>query len=181
MHASESTGFGASRFWSCRAGLGDIEQFWIGQLEAFKTHAERTRKGERALKTADRVSVTTLVAVDPLTASSISTQEVEIWWKPKVRDLFRKGRTGVMEFDPGPPRCLIEMYFAARLSVRSGPGADLHTWRRLVFEWRQENFAASELSDVEVRFEAVEKSMRVTIEHRGWSTLSLHHSARHGI
>jgi uncharacterized protein YndB with AHSA1/START domain len=133
------------------------------------------------LKTADSVSVTTLVAVDPLTAFSIFTEEIEAWWKPRVKDLFRKSWTGVMKFEPGPPRRLIEVYsdapddpFEVGRVLTWAPG------ERLVFEWRQGNFGESDATEIEVRFEAVEKGTRVTIEHRGWGTLPLQHPARHG-
>jgi hypothetical protein len=60
------------------------------------------------LNTADSVSVTTVVAVDPLTAFSVFTEEIGTWWRPKVRGLFRRDRTGVMKFEPGPHGRLLE-------------------------------------------------------------------------
>jgi DNA-binding transcriptional ArsR family regulator len=35
------------RFAALRGWLDEVEAFWGGQLEAFKEHAERTRKGRR--------------------------------------------------------------------------------------------------------------------------------------
>lgn len=36
------------RFAALRGWLDEVEAFWGGQLEAFKEHAERTRKGRRS-------------------------------------------------------------------------------------------------------------------------------------
>jgi uncharacterized protein YndB with AHSA1/START domain len=46
---------------------------------------------------------------------------------------------------------------------------------RLVFDWRNLNFAPDEKTEVEVRFEAIGDGTRVTVEHRGG------HPARHGL
>lgn len=40
--------------------------------------------------------------------------------------------------------------------------------KRLVCTWRQDNWAASEFTEVEVRFEAAGSGTRVTVEHGGW-------------
>ena len=66
------------------------------------------------------------------------------------QDRFDEVRCGTTSlFDRNVFRCY-------RLSAPSGPGADRILGEGLVFEWRQENFAASDLTEVEVRFEAVE-------------------------
>jgi uncharacterized protein YndB with AHSA1/START domain len=44
--------------------------------------------------------------------------------------------------------------------------------KRLVFTWRQGNWAASEFTEVEVRFEAAGSGTRVTVEHGGWDRVS---------
>jgi hypothetical protein len=133
------------------------------------------------LSSTDSVTVSTVVAVDPVTAFSIFTEEIGTWWKPKVRHLFREDRTGTMRFEPGPGGRLLEVYAEA-------PGEPFEVGRiliwvpakHLVFEWRQGTFAPNEVTQVEVRFEAVRGGTRVTIEHRGWDTLALDHRARHG-
>jgi uncharacterized protein YndB with AHSA1/START domain len=53
--------------------------------------------------------------------------------------------------------------------------------RRLVFEWRNSNFAPAEKTEVEVRFEPSAAGTRVTVVHRGWSALRPDHPARHGM
>jgi uncharacterized protein YndB with AHSA1/START domain len=131
--------------------------------------------------TTDSVSVTTQVAVDPATAFAIFTEEIDAWWKPKVRQMFRKDREGVMRFEPGPHGRLVEVYadvpdepFEVGRVLIWAPGD------RLVFEWRQGDFGPGDVTQVEVRFEAVKSGTRVTLEHRGWDALPLDHPARHG-
>jgi hypothetical protein len=51
--------------------------------------------------------------------------------------------------------------------------------RQIAFAWRQESFAADQLTHVEVRFEPIGDQTRVTVEHRGWDTIPPEHVARH--
>ena len=51
---------------------------------------------------------------------------------------------------------------------------------RLAFSWRQASFTPDQVTQVEVRFEAVGAETRVTVEHRGWETVPQAHVARHG-
>lgn len=133
------------------------------------------------MNTAEIVTVTTVVAVDPATAFSVFTEEIAEWWKPKVGHLFRKDRTGAMKFEPGPGGRLLEVY--ADAPNEPFEIGRILTWapgEHLVFEWRQDGFAPHEVTEVDVRFEAVKSGTRVTLEHRGWDALTLDHPARHG-
>lgn len=133
------------------------------------------------MRTGDSVVVSTIVAVDPHTAFDIFTEEIEAWWKPKVRHLFQKDRRGVVKFEPGPCGRLVEVYDDG--SESAFEVGRVRTWapgERLVFEWRQAGFGVNEMTEVEVLFEAVEKGTRVTVEHRGWNLLALDHPSRHG-
>ncbi len=121
------------------------------------------------------VRVTTVVAVDPATAFDIFTGEIGIWWKPKV-DLFREGRTGLMRFEGDR---LVEAYdsgdaFEVGRVLEWKPGENLR------FEWRQGDFVAGDITEVDVRFEPATHGTRVTIEHRGWDRIAPGHPARHG-
>ncbi len=125
--------------------------------------------------------VTTLIAVDPATAFSVFTEEIGTWWRPRIVDLFGKGRSGVMKFEPGAKGRLLEIYadapndpFVVGRVLTWIPG------QRLVFEWRQRGFERNDVTEVEVRFEAVGKGTRVTLEHRGWDAFPSSHPARHG-
>ena len=124
----------------------------------------------------DCVTVSTVVAVDPVTAFAIFTSEIGAWWKPKVPGLFRPGRTGTLKFDGG------RLFEIDTQGERFEIGRVL-AWDpayRLVIEWRQDDFAPGDRTEVEVRFEAVPAGTRVTVKHRGWDTLAVNHPARHG-
>jgi len=50
-----------------------------------------------------------------------------------------------------------------------------------VFEWRQPNFTADQVTEVDIGFTQVAEGTRLTLEHRGWDTLPADHPARHGM
>lgn len=130
----------------------------------------------------DRVAVTTVVAVDPATAFEVFTDEVDAWWKRGPRFRWRPGQDGTMRFEPGVGGRLMEVY--------DDTGDDIFevgrvlVWKpadRLVFEFRARNFEPDQITEVEVRFEAVDQGTRVSVEHRGWESLPEDHPARHGL
>ena len=103
--------------------------------------------------TTDCVVVHTVVALAPDRAFDVFTAEIGAWWgseKPKNR--FRPERHGTLRFEPGPGGRLLEEYGdgepfeVGRVSVWQ-PG------ERLVFGWRQADFAPGEQTEVEIRFE----------------------------
>jgi uncharacterized protein YndB with AHSA1/START domain len=125
----------------------------------------------------DSVTVTTVVAADPRRTFALFTDEVDAWWRRGPRYRFGGAREGTLkldarrlveEFDDG------EVYEVGRVSVWE-PGA------RLVLGWRGRGFAPDELTEVEVRFEAVDGGTRVTVEHRGWARLAKDHPMRQGL
>jgi uncharacterized protein YndB with AHSA1/START domain len=123
----------------------------------------------------DCVTVSTVVAVDAVTAFAIFTQETGAWWRPRVK-LFRDDRQGTLRFDNGR---VLEVYSDGE-PFEVGRVLAWEPPRRLLFEWRQSDFAPGERTEVEVRFEAAPRGTSVTIEHRGWDALSAVHPARHG-
>jgi len=52
---------------------------------------------------------------------------------------------------------------------------------RLVFEWRGDDFAPDEKTEVEVCFEASGAGTLVTLIHRGWGRIRPDHPARQGL
>jgi uncharacterized protein YndB with AHSA1/START domain len=131
----------------------------------------------------DRARVEVTVAVEPAVAFDVFTREIDLWWRKGPR--FRPGgrRTGVLHLEPGMGGRLFE-------SFGEGSGEQLleigriTLWdppSRLVFDWRNVNFAPGEKTEVEVRFEALGTGTRVTVEHRGWASLRPDHPARHGL
>ena len=128
------------------------------------------------MKEMEPVTVTTVVAVDPPTAFRIFTNEVDSWWKRGPSYRVDPNRKSAMRFEDGR---FIEAYEGGeafehgRVIVWDPPA-------RLVFEMRGRNFRPGETTEVEVRFERVERGTRVTVEHRGWDGLPGDHPARHG-
>jgi hypothetical protein len=133
------------------------------------------------MRTADSVTVTTVVQIDPATAFKVFTEETAVWWKPGLPSRFGGDFTGALRFEPGPEGRLLEVRDAAagepfeigRVLVWDPPG-------RLVFEWRLRRFLPGERTEVEVRFEEAPEGTRVTVEHRGWDRLRADHPARLG-
>jgi len=125
----------------------------------------------------DSVVVTTVVAADASTTFALFTEDVNTWWKQGPR--FR-GAGGTLRFEPGE---------GGRLVQRDTDGSEfefgrISVWKpgdRLVFGRRNRNFADDELTEVEVRFETVGASTRVTVIHRGWDALRPDHPSRHGL
>ncbi len=133
------------------------------------------------MKEKERVCVTTVVAVEPALAFSIFTEEIGTWWKPRIRNLFRKDRTGVMKFEPGPGGRLLEFYpDAPDDPFEIGRVLTWIAGERLVFEWRQAGFGPGEVTQVDIRFEAVGNGTRITLEHSGWDSIPACHPSRHG-
>lgn len=131
----------------------------------------------------DEATVTVSIAVTPVDAFEVFTREIDQWWKrgPAYRLAGRK--PGALHFEPRVGGRLFETFETAsgpqliefgRVTVWDPPG-------RLVFEWRNANFAPGERTEVEVLFEPIDTGTRVTLHHRGWASLRPGHPARHGL
>jgi uncharacterized protein YndB with AHSA1/START domain len=131
----------------------------------------------------DAARVTVTVAVPPQLAFEIFTQEIDLWWRRGPRFRAMANKSGVLHFEgrvggrlfeshgEGSGETLLEM---GRVTAWEPPSL-------LAFEWRNQNFAPSECTYVEVRFKAVGGKTEVTVEHRGWAALRGDHPARHGM
>jgi uncharacterized protein YndB with AHSA1/START domain len=127
----------------------------------------------------DRVKVTVSVAVEPTAAFDVFTREVDLWWRrgPAYRRVMPGG---VVCIEPRVGGRVFESDASGRVHAMGAVTA----WEppaRLAFTWRGANFAEGEVTQVEVRFEAVGEGTRVTLEHSGWSSLRPGHPARHGL
>jgi hypothetical protein len=125
------------------------------------------------------VVVALRVRADPARAFAAFTGEIGRWWRPSPMFPFTPRDPGVLSFDLGSERRLIE----TRAGGRVFEIGKVHVWdppRRLVVGWRQATFAAGQETEVEVTFEPVGHETRVTVEHRGWDTIPAGHVARHG-
>jgi hypothetical protein len=127
--------------------------------------------------------VTVVVAVEPAVAFEVFTRETDLWWRRGLKYRLAGRRPGVLAFEPGPEGRLFES-FETDAGMRTFEVGRVTAWqppRRLVFEWRNANFAAGESTEVEVLFEEAPSGTKVTLHHRGWAALRAGHPARHGL
>jgi uncharacterized protein YndB with AHSA1/START domain len=126
----------------------------------------------------DKVTVTAFVDVSPADAFEVFTTEIDRWWRRGPAYRVGGKQPGVLHLEPRLGGRLFETY---------GRGAvhDVGTitaWEppsRLAFDWRSITFVPGEVTQVEVRFSASGGGTRVTLEHRGWSTIRPDHPVRH--
>lgn len=138
----------------------------------------------------DQVRVSISVAVPPDEAFRLFTTCVDQWWRQGVR--FRNGgRDGsTLHLEPRLDGRLFEVFTTRAGQAAPRPAIEIGrvlAWEpptRLVLRWRNSNFAPEERTEVEVAFAPSAgpvPSTRVTVIHRGWSTLRPDHPARHGL
>jgi uncharacterized protein YndB with AHSA1/START domain len=129
----------------------------------------------------ESILATTVVAVDPETAFTVFTEEVDAWWKHGPR--FRTGAPGqsLLRFEPGTGGRLVETFDDAADPFELGRITAWEPPSRLVFEMFARAFQPGETTEVEVRFEPTAGGTRVTVEHRGWSAFGPEHPVRHGL
>ena len=106
--------------------------------------------------TENRITVSTVVRVDPQAAFRIFTEEIDIWWRRGPRYRFHDG---ALRFES---ERLMEADEQIGRVLAWEPG------RRLLLESFTWTFRPGEHTEVEVRFDAIGDGTRVTVEHRGW-------------
>ena len=97
-------------------------------------------------------TVSVLVAVDPVTAFQVFTEEVDAWWKRGPAYRFGKGLSGVLRFEPGVGGRLVEEFDDGR-SWEVGRVRAWEPGKHLLFEFRIPNFGPDQFTEVEVRWE----------------------------
>jgi len=137
----------------------------------------------------DQVRAMVTLAVPVEVAFEVFTDQIDQWWRRGPRVRHSGTSHGIVHLEPRVGGRLFE-------SVRDdadGGDAEEHVievgrvrvWEppnRLEFSWRNVNFNADELTEVAVEFESLApESTRVTVTHRGWSSLRADHPARHGL
>ena len=137
----------------------------------------------RTIPPGDQATVSVHVAVDPEAAFAIFTEETDLWWRrgPRFRTAGR--RPGSISFEPGLGGRLFESFETAS-GVHVHEAGRVTAWEppsRLVFSWRNTNFAPNEATEVEVRFDPSGDGTMVTVCHRGWAAIRADHPARHGL
>ena len=126
----------------------------------------------------DQASAQVSIAVPPAEAFAFFTEQIETWWRRGPRFRNAPGDRGFIRMEPGVGGRVFESFDDRVVEV--GRAIVWDPPRRLVFEWRNSNFAPAEKTEVEVRFDPTATGTRVTVVHRGWAALRPDHPARHG-
>jgi len=114
-------------------------------------------------------TATVEVPCDPRTAFDVFTAGIGAWWKRGTRYWNDPARAQEIRFEPRVGGRLLEVH-----DLETGEGFEIGrvlVWEpgtRLVFTWRQDDWAPAEFTEVEVRFEPAGRDTRVTVEHSGW-------------
>ncbi|HEY6556730.1 MAG TPA: SRPBCC domain-containing protein [Polyangiaceae bacterium] len=131
----------------------------------------------------DQARASVLVRVDRERAFRLFTEEIDRWWRRGLKYRVAGKRRGIIALEPRVGGRLFES-FDVDGETRVTVSGQVTAWEppaRLMFEWRAVNFAPSESTEVEVRFEPDGESTLVTVTHRGWSKIRPDHPARHGL
>jgi uncharacterized protein YndB with AHSA1/START domain len=131
----------------------------------------------------DQATVSVMVAVEPAVAFEVFTQETDLWWRRGLRYRVAGNRPGMLQFEGRVGGRLFET-FETGSGVHVFENGRITVWEppsRLMFEWRNANFAPDERTEVEVLFEPASAGTLVTIQHRGWASLRPDHPARHNL
>lgn len=126
-----------------------------------------------------RVLVSSRVAAPPERVFRAFTEEIAEWWQDSPLFRFTPGRPGTLHFVPGPGGRLIE----SKPDGREFVVGEVREWDppgRLVLSWRESSFDQDQETELHVRFDAVDRGTRVTVEHYGWDGIPIDHVARHG-
>ena len=130
-----------------------------------------------------RVLVSIRVAASAARAFDVFTNNIGEWWIANDLFQFTPRSPGELAFEPPD-----EHGRGGRLVERLANGKTfeigrIRVWepaQRLVMSWRQATFGPEHDTEVEVQFEPVGETTRITVEHRGWETIPQDHLARHG-
>jgi len=131
----------------------------------------------------DQAAVTVTVPIDIAEAFRVFTEEIDLWWRRGRRFRNAPGDSGLMLLEPGAGGRVFESFGSGSEATVIEVGR-VKAWdppHRLLFEWRNVNFAPAEHTEVEVRFQPGTSGTRVTVVHRGWSAIRGDHPARHGL
>ncbi|MBV8442636.1 MAG: SRPBCC domain-containing protein [Hyphomicrobiales bacterium] len=112
-------------------------------------------------------------------AFDVFVRQIGLWWRPNGLFRFTSGPPGRMAFEPWLDGRLTETDTEGR-AFEIGRITTFAPGERLAFTWRQASFAPDQMTEVDVRFEAVGDETRVTVTHSGWDRLPIDHAARHG-
>lgn len=126
----------------------------------------------------DSINVDVFVSVEPARAFDLFTSDVDLWWRKGPA--YRTRKWGTFRFEPGVGGRFLDVHPDNGLVRVIGTISVWDVGERLMFDWRGPNFEADQRTEVEVRFVAEDDGTRVSVEHRGWSSLPKDHPVRHG-
>ncbi len=126
----------------------------------------------------DSVQVSIDIAVDPSTAFTVFTRDIDLWWRKDKQYRFNWRKQGVMQLDPKLGGVVEERYDDGSAFVL-GKILEWAPPSKLVFEWRSPNYQPGQVTTVAVMFDAIDTGTRATINHFGWDALPADHPARH--
>ena len=112
------------------------------------------------------------VRVPPQRAFEVWTRDIGRWWR-RDTPFWNDKRGLLLRFEPHAGGRFIEVYDA-----KTGEGFEIgriRVWdppRRLVYTWREAAWGEGEITEVEVRFDAIATGTRVSVTHRGWETVA---------
>ena len=128
----------------------------------------------------DQAVVTVRVEVAPEVAFEVFTTEIDRWWRRGIAYRVAGRNPGVIHMETKLGRRIFEdsqgrvLHETGRITAWEPPA-------RLAFEWRGSNFAAGEVTHVEVTFTATESgATQVRLVHKGFAALRPDHPVRHG-
>ena len=130
---------------------------------------------------ADKVRVTTFVKVAIEDAFAVFTEEIDRWWRRGPAYRISGREPGTIHLEPRLGGRIFEQYGDQGSALHEAGTITL--WeppRHLAFEWRSVTFVPGESTTVELWFESSGEGTRVTLEHRGWTTIRDDHPVRHG-
>lgn len=131
----------------------------------------------------DQARAEIVVHVARAEAFRVFTEEIDQWWN-HGRAFRASGRhPSVLAIEPGVGGRLFETYEVrgAKRVLESGRVTIWEPPARIVFTWRNTNFAPHEHTEVEIEFDAMgDARTRVRVTHRGWRSIRPDHPARHG-
>lgn len=116
-------------------------------------------KGDVSVKTSLEVTL------DPPTAFTVFTEEVERWWRPGPTQTFEDEIGVGIRFESGIDGRWLEVHGAQLMEL--GRITAWEPGRRLTFRYSDDG-PALDVGEVEIRFDAIPYGTRVSLEHRGW-------------
>jgi uncharacterized protein YndB with AHSA1/START domain len=131
----------------------------------------------------DQAKVMVSVAVPIAEAFRVFTEEIELWWRRGPRFRSAPGTSGLICIEPKLDGRVFES-FTDEFGEAVVEIGRIKIWQppaRVLFDWRNVNFAPDEKTEVEVLFESVGAGTRVTVIHRGWRDIRADHPSRHGL